>query len=126
MGFVERSIAAGPFGGDASLTRTVVESFFSLLSRKGFREVGLSGAVVGCRLKPVVTGDGKLFAGEAVRLRKGLLEGSAVASPGEGCLPGSGDVVSVLATLTCVTQKKEVFVADEGDETSAMMVSWTG
>lgn len=96
MGLAERSTAIGPFVGDADLTRTAVEPLFSLLSRKGFRDVGLSGAVVGCRLKPVLTGEGRLFAGEAVRLRNGLFEGSVVAIPGEGCRTGSAEVSSVL------------------------------
>ena len=89
---------ADPLGGDADLTRTVVESVFPLLSRKGFRDVGLSGAVAGCKLKPALTGDGRLFAGDAVRLRNGLFEGRVVASPGEDCLTGSAKVLSVLAS----------------------------
>ena len=92
-------MAAEPLGGDADLTRTVVESVFSLLSRKGFRDVGLSGAVVPCKLKPALTGEGRLFAGDVVRLRNGLFEGRVVVIPGEGCLTGSTEVSLVLAAV---------------------------
>ena len=98
-GFIERSMVAGPLGGDADLTRAIVEPVFSLLSRKGFRDVGLSGAVVDCMLKPALTGEGRLFAGDAVRLRNGLFEGRVVAMPGEGCLTGSTEVSLVLAAV---------------------------
>ena len=60
---------------------------------KGFREVGLSGAVVGMLAKVLLTGEGREFAGETARLRKGLLDGRFVVSPGDICrLPDSGGV----------------------------------
>ena len=125
MGFVERSMVADALGGDADLTRTVVKSVFSLLSRKGFREVGLSGAVDGCKLKPALIGDGRLLAGDAVRLRKGLFEGKVVLSPGEDCLTESAEILSVLANLTCPVRRfrstfqKGVGVLPTEDETGA-------
>ncbi len=112
-------MVVGPSGGDASLTRTVVESFFSLLSRNGFRDVGLSGAVVGCKLKPGLIGEGRLFAGEAVRLRKGLFEGSVVVMPGEDCLTGSAETLSVFANVQVSQSSVPVFLIE--DETGACM-----
>ena len=79
-------MAADTFSGDADLTRVTVESFFSLWSRKGFRDTGRSGAVDGM-LKPLFTGDGRLFAGDVARLRNGLLEGRvSPADTGDCCL----------------------------------------
>lgn len=72
-----------PCLGDIDLILAAVESL-SVLSRKGFLDVGLSGAVEG-RLKPAFIGDGKLLAGETARFRKGLLDERFVADGGEGC-----------------------------------------
>ena len=47
------------------------------------REIGLSGAVFGMLWKVVVTGDGRLLAGDAARLRKGLLDGKFAVKPGD-------------------------------------------
>lgn len=111
MGFDDRSITAGLWGGDVPLKRTVVASVFSLLSRKGFRDVGLSGAVVGCKLKPALTGDGRPFAGEALRLRKGLFEGSVGVVPGDDCFTGPANkVLSVLAEVQVVSKQDCVVV----------------
>ena len=55
--------------------------------------MGLSGAVMGLLGKEFVTGEGRLFAGDTARLRKGLLEDR----PGEICLPESGVEVGMLA-----------------------------
>ncbi len=40
-------------------------------------------------LKVVVTGDGRLLAGDAARLRKGLLDGKFAVRPGDGSLGDS-------------------------------------
>ena len=37
-------------------------------------------------LKVVLTGDGRLFAGDVARLRKGLLDGKFAVRPGDGSL----------------------------------------
>lgn len=60
-------------------------------SRKGFRDTGFSGGCAG-RLKVAICGEGKLWyeAGEAARLRKGLLEGRVVVRLGEFCVSAGG------------------------------------
>lgn len=54
-------------------------------SKKGFRDNGLSGAVLG-RLKPGLCGEGRLLqdTGDAVWFRNGLLDGRLRVRPGEG------------------------------------------
>ena len=79
-------IANCPLSGDVCLTCTIVASFFSDWSRKGFRETGLSGALLGMLLKVRLTGDGRLLAGDVARLRKGLLDGKFAVRPGDGSL----------------------------------------
>ena len=53
---------------------------------KGFRESGRSGGAIDAWLKVEFIGDGRLFAGEAARLRNGLLEGRFAVRPGDGSL----------------------------------------
>ena len=86
-----------PCSGEIDLTRTVEESFFSDWSRKGFRDVGLSGAVLEMLPKEFPTGEGRLLAGDTARLRKGLFDGRLLESPGEICLLGSDEVSEGLA-----------------------------
>lgn len=79
-------IADGRLSGDVCLNCTVVACFISDWSRKGFRDVGRSEAVLGMLLNVVLTGDGRLLAGDAARLRKGLLEGKFAVNTGDGSL----------------------------------------
>ena len=53
---------------------------------KGFRDSGRSGGAIDPRLKVGFIGDGRLLAGEAARLRNGLLEGRFAVRPGDGSL----------------------------------------
>ena len=83
-------MANEPLSGEADLTCTVLEFFLSVSSRKGFRDTGLSGAVLGIWLNAVAMGEGKLLEGDVARLRKGLFEGKFAVSPGDICLSVSG------------------------------------
>ena len=53
---------------------------------KGFRDSGRSGGALDAWLKVMFIGDGRLLAGEAARLRNGLLEGRFAVKPGDGSL----------------------------------------
>lgn len=79
---------AGFVGDTLSLATGIV---WGIWSRKGFRDTGLSGGCAG-RLKVAICGEGKLWyeAGEAARLRKGLLEGRVVVRLGEFCVSAGG------------------------------------
>ena len=46
--------------------------------------------MLGIWLNFVTMGEGRLFAGDAARLRKGLFEGKFAVSPGDVCLSESG------------------------------------
>ena len=46
--------------------------------------------MLGIWLNVVVMGEGRLFAGDAARLRKGLFEGKLAVSPGDVCLSVAG------------------------------------
>lgn len=59
----------------------------------------LSGAVLGMLPKVLVTGDGRLLAGDTARFLKGLLEGKFVVSPGDICLADSVGANEVSASL---------------------------
>lgn len=96
-GEVRPAIPNVPWSGDSGLTGTVAPLFCSDWSRNGFRDVGLSGAVLGKLPKEVVTGEGRLLAGDTARFRKGLFEGKFDVSPGEICRSGSNEVDVVLA-----------------------------
>ena len=89
---VRPAIADDLSSGEVDLTCTVEEPFFSDWSRKGFLDVGLSGAVLGILPNAGLTGEGRMLAGDTARFRNGLFDGRLAVSPGEICLPESVDV----------------------------------
>lgn len=65
-----------------------------MVSRNGFRDLGRSGGAF-WRLKLRLCGEGRLLAGEVVRLRNGLLEGnSRFRAEGGGCFSGASACMS--------------------------------
>ncbi len=58
--------------------------------------------MLGIWLNVVAMGEGKLFAGDAARLRKGLFEGKFAVSPGEVCLSDSGARYTLAGTRRAV------------------------
>ena len=58
--------------------------------------------MLGIWLNVVATGEGRLFAGDAARLRKGLFEGKFAVSPGDVCLSESGARYTLAGTRRLV------------------------